>query len=163
PPEAVRQGRLGQELGIAEPTRQVGGFEERLAGGLRVAGRLPRAGETEQQLAAAAVLDAGHERECAFVVASALVEAVALHRADPGARAVLDGFLHGATGRGACEVMRQLVEVAAVELAVQTLERFPDRTVQRGAAGGTERVVQDLAYERVGEAPAPRIIVHLRD
>jgi len=58
--------------------------------------------------------------------------------------------------------MRQLVEVRTVELAVQALERFPDRAVQRGAARRTERVVQNLAHERVGEAPAPWILVHLR-
>ena len=63
PPEAVTQGRLGQELRVAEAQRQVGGFEERPAGGLGVAGDLPRPGVTEQQLAAAAFLDAGHERE----------------------------------------------------------------------------------------------------
>ncbi len=59
--------------------------------------------------------------------------------------------------------MRQLVEVRTVELAVQALERFPDRAVQHGAARGTEGFVQDLAHERVREAPAPRILAHLRD
>ena len=162
PPEAVAEGRLGQELRIAEPQRQVGGFEERLPGGVRVAGDLPRPGVAEQQLAAAALLGAGHQRERAFVVAGALVEPVALDRPDGGARAVLDRLLDGAAGRGAREVMRQLVEVRTVELAVQALERFPDRAVQRGAARRTERLVQDLAHERVGEAPAPRILVHLR-
>ena len=46
--------------------------------------------------------------------------------------------------------MCQLVEVRTVELAVQALEPFPDRAVQRGAAGGTERFVQDLAHEARG-------------
>src|SRR5215468_12609641 len=96
PPEPVAQGGLGQKLRIPETQRQVGGFEERLAGGLRIAGDLSRPGVAEQQLAAATLLDAGHEREGTLVVASALVEPVALHGADPGARTVLDGLLRGA-------------------------------------------------------------------
>src|SRR5262249_54295687 len=145
------------------PQRQVGGFEEGLAGSLRIAGYLARPGVAEQQLAAATLLDAGHEREGTLVVASALVEPVALHGTDPGARAVLDGLLDGAAGRGTREVVRRLVRMPAVELAVQTLERFAGRAVQRGAAGGTERVVQALAHERVGEAPAARTLAHLGD
>src|SRR5262245_51220368 len=106
-----RSRRAASARSSASPSRraQVGGFEARFAGGLRIAGHLPRPGVTQQQLAAATLLDAGHEREGALVVAGALVEPVALHGADPGARRVLDGFLHGAAGRGAREVMRQLV------------------------------------------------------
>src|SRR6516162_9637454 len=92
PPESVAQGGLGQKLRIPEPQRQVRGFEERLACGVRITGDLSRPGVAEQQLAAATLLDAGHEREGALVMASALVEPVALHGAAPGAGTVVDGF-----------------------------------------------------------------------
>jgi hypothetical protein len=163
PPAAITQRRLGQECRIAEPQRQGGGFEERLPRRVRVAGDLPRPGVTEQQLASAALLRAGQECECALVVPGALIEPVATHRADGSTGTVVDRLLDGAAGGGAREVVRQLVEVRTVEVPVQALERLPDRTVQRRAAGRTERLVQDLAHERVREPPAPGIAAHLRD
>ena len=152
---AVAERGARQALGRVDPAREVGGAQERLAGGAgRARARLGDA-EPEQQLAAARHVGALLQRvglQRSLEVRRRLLVGEEPERTLAGSHGVLDRLLQLAHRRGDEEVMGKLGEMRLGIGAVEILERQADLAVQQAAALRAEVVVERVSDEPVREA-----------
>jgi hypothetical protein len=147
----------GEHLRRADPPGQLPGLLVGGAGGRHVAGGHPGLADGQQQLAALALAGPlGQVEGCqrAFEEVGGFLPGEQVQGASPGQGGRPHRPRHLAAGGRGDEVVGQLGQVWPRVGRVEVFQRLPGTPVQADPAGGGQPLVEHLADQRMGEAPA---------
>jgi hypothetical protein len=148
----VADRRPRQPLRVPQGSRHVACVGERLLGSQHVARAATRFRQSEEEVAAAAVL-VGEEREAALELRSRLFVREATQRLVAGTPRVLHRLRQLGAGLGV--VVGERPELILELGRAARLDRLGDTAVETGAARTTQGVIERLSSQRVHERIAP--------